>query len=528
MTTPDVPEALRAAIAGRYEVMRLLGRGGMATVYLARDLKHGRDVALKVLLPDLAALIGADRFLREIGIAARLTHPRILALHDSGEAAGFLYYVMPYAAGGSLRTRLQAERRVPLDAALAITDAIADALTYAHRTGVLHRDIKPENILFAEGHPLVTDFGIAKAVSTAGGDQLTRTGFPIGTPGYMSPEQAAGIAQVDARTDVYSLAAVAYEMITGEIPRGWPTEDEVRTGRLAAAPAAHRHTFDLLPSYVEGALVRGLAVRPDQRTATPTALMQELSQPGARRRYGDAEVRDLVRRASELEVTAPTVDSSMTIGGVERLAAEAGIDPARVREAAALVEAAQEPEPHPWWSRVIGGPTRLVVERVVTGEVPDAEFPVLVDEIRRTLGDVGLVSALGRTMTWTTARAAGGRNLQISVSVRAGRTRVLVLDRLGDLQGGLFGGVMGGLGGGGMGPIIAVAVEALKVPHVLFAAIPLWLLTVFAGTRSLYYHIVSGRKRKLDALADRLATLARDLAPASLPRDPGPVRGRLP
>ena len=500
----------------------------MATVYLARDLKHGREVALKVLLPDLAALIGADRFLREIGIAARLTHPRILALHDSGEAGGFLYYVMPFAGGGSLRTRLQAARRLPLEQAAAIADAIADALTYAHRLGIFHRDIKPENILFAEGHPLVTDFGIAKAVSTAGGAALTRTGFPIGTPGYMSPEQAAGIAEVDGRTDVYSLAAVAYEMVTGEIPRGWPTEDEVRTGRLTAAPLEHRRALDLLPSHVEGALVRGLAVRPDQRTATPAVLVRELTQPGARRRYDDAEVRELVRRASELEVTAPTIDSSLTIGGVERLAAEAGIDPARIREAAALAQAAQEPEPHPWWSRVIGGPTRLVIERVVTGEVPDAEFPMLVDEIRRTLGDVGLVSALGRTVTWTTARAAGGRNLQISVSVRAGRTRVLLLDRLGDLQGGLFGGMMGGLGGGGTGPIVAVAVEALKTPAVLIAAIPLWLATVFAGTRALYHYTVKGRQRKLEQLADRLAELARQLAPGALPPAASPERYRLP
>jgi len=388
--------------------------------------------------------------------------------------------------------------------------------------------VKPENILFAEGHPLVTDFGIAKAVSTAGGAQLTRTGFPIGTPGYMSPEQAAGIADVDARTDVYSLAAVAYEMLTGEIPRGWPTEDEVRTGRLATAPPSHRHTLDVLPSHVEGALVRGLAVRPDQRTATPGALLRELAHPGARRRYDEAEVRDLVRRASELEVSAPTVDSAMTIGGVERLAAEAGIDPARVREAAALAEAPAAVEPYPGWSRLIGAPTRLVIERVIVGEMPEAELPTLVDEIRRTLGDVGMVGALGRSVTWTSARAGAGRNLQISVTVRAGRTRVHIQESLSDLKGGLWGGMLGGLGGGGLGPIIAISVEALKVPTVLFAAIPLWILAVFAGTRSLYRSIVTSRRSTLEALADRLAALAHQFTPPALPDPRSPERYRLP
>jgi serine/threonine-protein kinase len=163
----------------------------MATVYLARDRKHNRDVAVKVLRPDLAASLGADRFLKEIEIAARLTHPHILALHDSGEAGGFLYYVMPYITGHSLRQRIEAQQRLSPGEALRIAAPVADALSYAHEMGVFHRDIKPENILFSQGHPIVADFGIAKAVSTAGVGNLTRTGFPLGTPGYMSPEQAA-------------------------------------------------------------------------------------------------------------------------------------------------------------------------------------------------------------------------------------------------------------------------------------------------------------------------------------------------
>src|SRR3989442_7457266 len=233
---------LRGALADRYAVDRELGHGGTATVYLAQDLKHGRSVAIKVLRPELAAALGAERFLREIQIAARLSHPHILPLHDSGEAGGFLYYVMPYVEGGSLRQQLEGPPRRALSQqqALAIAEPVADALTYAHRMGVLHRDIKPENILFQQGHPIVADFGIAKAVSTAGGANLTRTGFPVGTPGYRSPEQAAGLTELDERTDVYSLAVVIYEMLIGDVPGRGPTEDAVRAGRFLEASAAHR------------------------------------------------------------------------------------------------------------------------------------------------------------------------------------------------------------------------------------------------------------------------------------------------
>ncbi|MDH5550935.1 MAG: serine/threonine protein kinase, partial [Gemmatimonadota bacterium] len=193
----EITTALRAALADRYDLVRMVGQGGMATVYLAQDLKHERDVALKVLRPDLAASIGTQRFLKEIAIAARLSHPHIVALHDSGESQGFLYYVMPYVDGESLRALLRRSAPLPLGVVLGITRQVADALGYAHRMGVLHRDIKPENILLAQGHAFVVDFGIAKAVSTAGGPPTTRTGFALGTPGYMSPEQAAGVRHID-------------------------------------------------------------------------------------------------------------------------------------------------------------------------------------------------------------------------------------------------------------------------------------------------------------------------------------------
>ncbi len=419
---PDIPPELQTALAARYELRRVLGRGGMATVYLADDRKHRRQVALKVLRPDLAASLGAERFLQEIQIAARLTHPHILALHDSGEAAGFLFYVMPFIDGPSLRARLEVEHRLDLADALAIASPVAEALSYAHRMGVFHRDIKPENILFSQGHPIVADFGIAKAISTAGQTNLTRTGFPLGTPGYMSPEQAAGLTDLDERTDVYSLAVVVYEMLVGEVPGRWPTEEAVRSGRCLEAPAAHRSRLAQAGSVVEGALVRGMAIRHEQRTASPEALIAELTGATApRRRYSDDEVREIVKRASEIEAVEPDGgrrdDGGRGRGARGRGRASRPRRCARPRARCALpgpgAAVLREPvRANPW----IGGPTRLAFERVVEGEVPESEFPTLVEEIRRVLNHPGQVSQLGRSFSWSSVRgvrpdprARGGR-----------------------------------------------------------------------------------------------------------------------
>lgn len=211
-------DRLNAALAGRYLVERLVGEGGMATVYLARDLKHDRQVALKVLKPELGAVLGVERFLAEIKVTANLQHPNLLALFDSGEAEGSLFYVMPFVEGESLRARLEREKQLPIDEAVRIAIAVASALSYAHERGVIHRDLKPENILLQAGQPVIADFGIALAVSNAGGTRVTQTGLSLGTPQYMSPEQATGDRALDARSDIYSLAAVTYEMIAGEAP----------------------------------------------------------------------------------------------------------------------------------------------------------------------------------------------------------------------------------------------------------------------------------------------------------------------
>ncbi len=278
----DLLDVLREALADRYAVERELGRGGMATVFLAEDLKHHRAVAIKVLHSDVAAALGAERFLREIEIAARLQHPHILPLYDSGSAAGFLYYVMPYVEGESLRDRLTREKQLALEDTLRVATEVAGALAYAHSRGVVHRDIKPENILLSGGSAVVADFGIARAISVAGqGEHLTQTGTIIGTPAYMSPEQASGSNEIDGRSDQYSLGCVVYEMLVGEPPF---------TGSNAQAIMA-RHSMDMvsppsivrstIPDAVEGAILRALAKVPADRYATTALFAEALNTPSA-------------------------------------------------------------------------------------------------------------------------------------------------------------------------------------------------------------------------------------------------------
>nr|MDP9177508.1 serine/threonine protein kinase [Gemmatimonadota bacterium] len=251
MTTPLPIERLRGAVSQNYTIDRELGRGGMATVYLAQDVKHERMVALKVLHPELAASLGPDRFLREIKVAARLNHPHILGLHDSGEAEGFLYYVMPYVEGESLRERLDREHQLPIDEAVHHARSIASALDYAHRQQIVHRDMKPENVMLYEGEAMVMDFGIAKAVSLAGHDTLTQTGMMVGTPAYVSPEQAAGETNLDGRSDQYSLACMLYEMLSGERAFSGPTAQAVMAKRFTDTVKPLRSLRGNIPEPVE-------------------------------------------------------------------------------------------------------------------------------------------------------------------------------------------------------------------------------------------------------------------------------------
>jgi serine/threonine protein kinase/Flp pilus assembly protein TadD len=252
-------ESVKAALESRYSIERELGRGGMATVYLAQDFRHGRSVAVKVLHPELASALGSDRFLREIRLAARLNHPHILPLFDSGDAGGFLFYVMPYIEGESLRDRMNREGQLTLEDSLHIGRAVAGALDYAHRNQIVHRDIKPENIMLNEGEPMVMDFGIAKAVTAAGSDTLTQTGMVIGTPAYVSPEQAAGEVEIDGRSDQYSLGCVLFEMLTGKRPFTGPTVQAVLTKRFTEPVPALSQMLEGVPDEIDRALSKALS-----------------------------------------------------------------------------------------------------------------------------------------------------------------------------------------------------------------------------------------------------------------------------
>jgi serine/threonine-protein kinase len=279
----DLLNRLRSALSGRYSIEREIGQGGMATVYLAHDVRHDRNVALKVLRPELAAVVGAERFLAEIKTTANLQHPHILPLFDSGEADSFLYYVMPYVEGENLRGRIDREKQLGVDEAVVIARKVADALDYAHDHGVVHRDIKPANILLSErGEPLVADFGIALAVAHAGGGRITETGLSLGTPHYMSPEQATGDRDVDPRSDVYSLACVLYEMLAGQPPFHAPTAQAVLVRVLTADVAPITMLRRTVPAHVEGALVKGLEKLPADRFESAAAFAKALADPSFR------------------------------------------------------------------------------------------------------------------------------------------------------------------------------------------------------------------------------------------------------
>jgi serine/threonine-protein kinase len=277
----DALSRLQAALADHYRIERELGRGGMATVYLAHDIRHDRPVALKVLHPELAATLGPERFLGEIRLTARLQHPHILPLFDSGDAGGLLYYVMPYVEGESLRQRLDREGQLPVEDALQIGRNVLGALAYAHEHGVIHRDIKPENIMLERGEAVVADFGIARAVSEAGGDHLTQTGFAVGTPTYMSPEQASAARELDGRSDLYSLGCVLYETLAGEPPFSGPSAQAVIAKRFTGSAPKLTSVRDTVPDAVEKAVERSLARLPADRFATAAQFADALTIAGA-------------------------------------------------------------------------------------------------------------------------------------------------------------------------------------------------------------------------------------------------------
>jgi hypothetical protein len=506
---PDPFDRLKAALADRYTIERELGSGGMATVYLGRDLRHERDVAVKVLKPELAAAVGSERFLREIKITAQLNHPHILPLLDSGESDGFLYYVMPHVSGGSLRLRLKQERTLALHDVVRVTEQVASALDHAHRRGLVHRDIKPENILFSEGHAIVADFGIAKAVSAAGGELLTHSGFALGTPGYMSPEQASGQADVDERTDVCGLGCVVCEMLLGETPGVWPTPDEVRLGRFAETRPGHRERLDKLPGRVEQVLVKALAIRPSQRFATPVEFAEALaSASSGSPRLGDAESRAVIERAAELDAGLATGGEALSIGAVEQVAAQVGIPPERVRQAAGELQrrADQRVELRPPTKPGKSKNDVTVIDRWVAGDLPANAHVQLVEEIHATLGTVGHATQLGTSLTWSpAAEGASGRKTVVTATVEDGRTRIHIEEKYSLTDWRLFapglGAALGALAAFGVfGGLLGMADSLAVIAPVLIGSVGGGVATATGLLKAM----VNSRRPLLEQLADRL------------------------
>ena len=368
----DLQARLQGALADRYSLDRELGAGGMATVYLAHDLKHDRKVAIKVLRPELVHALGPERFLREIATTANLHHPHILPLYDSGRTAepsgALLYYVMPLVEGESLRDRLKREKQLPLDDALRIAREVADALSYAHGHGVIHRDIKPENILLESSHALVADFGIARAVSAAGADRLTDTGLALGTPAYMSPEQAAGDRDVDGRSDLYALGCVLYEMLAGQPPFSGPTVQSIAHQHLTATPPPITQLRPAVPGMVAAALERALAKNPADRFnpvgqfAEALSTLQSLPSPaiptGPPRRMMIAGLVALgILAAVLLGPRLGHSDSPLTIGQTVQVTRDPGleIDPALSPDGSLVAYAAGPPTRMQIFVRQVGG-----------------------------------------------------------------------------------------------------------------------------------------------------------------------------
>ena len=492
----------------------------MATVYLARDEKHNRKVAVKVLRPDLAASIGSERFLKEIEIAASLNHPHILMLIDSGEVGEYLYYVMPFISGESLRDRLTRSVRLEPATSVAVAREVGDALDYAHRQGVVHRDIKPENILFSEGHAVVADFGIAKAIMTAGTENLTRSGFPLGTPGYMSPEQAAGQTDLDARTDVYSLACVVYETLIGDTPGMWLPDEAVRMRRFTDAPKEHRRLLDLLPGSLEQVLVQAMALRPESRYTSPGEFVEELERSLSRSpSYDEPHAKEILARAAQLQASKPTEGAEYSLGGIQQAAAEVGIPPERVDEA---VEALDVVTGRLARGGILGINPRLELERFVDCEISDNDYSDLLEEVRVSLGEIGDINeTLGNALSWSSPRNSTARKAQVLVSPKGGRTRIRITDEEGvsraivmlpiSLVSLVLIGVSGAILAEGFGlPTGITVLGALGIPGTFFT-------TTFMAARRSHKRAMQKRWNLISGLMDRLVDHVRRKGRSSLP-----------
>ena len=413
-------ERLNAALADRYRVERELGAGGMATVYLAHDLKHDRNVALKVLHPDLAATIGVDRFLSEIKVTANLQHPNILGLFDSGNADGQAYYVMPYVDGESLRDRLTRETQLPVSDAIAIATGVAAALEYAHARGVIHRDIKPENILLQSGQPVVADFGIAIAVQQAGGQRLTQTGMSLGTPQYMSPEQAMGDRTLDARTDIYALGAITYEMLAGEPPFSGPNTQAIAARVLTEKPRPLAQLRETVPPQVEAAVHRALQKLPADRFANAAAFGSALAASSFVSTHAEVAggVREIGARASRFSWQRVTARSLAAV-------AILGVGYFMGHRTASSAEFATE-----WRGELLGGP-QVAMNGVVSRDGKMVAFQALTDQLTQ------LAVIKPQSGDWKVLTTSRSQGLLSSISWARDDSRIY-FDRFIDVPGGIY------------------------------------------------------------------------------------------
>jgi Tol biopolymer transport system component/tRNA A-37 threonylcarbamoyl transferase component Bud32 len=416
-------DRLRASLADHYRIERELGKGGMATVYLGEDLRHQRRVAVKVLRPDLSAIVGAERFLNEIRVTANLQHPHILPLYDSGEADRLLFYVMPYVEGESLHDRLSREKQLPIDDAVRIAKEVASALDYAHRQGVIHRDIKPENVLLQDGAALVTDFGIALAVSQAGGPRLTETGLSLGTPYYMSPEQATGDRQIDARSDIYALGAVLYEMLSGDPPHTGSTAQAVIAAVVTEEPRDIASRRPRLAPHIAEAVHRALEKLPADRFESAAEFARALEGPTLTTgRYASAPA---ARRGSR----RPWMPTALLAAGlvVGFAAARALFPPHAIRETRTRLTFtgdanAPSVSNDGHWLAYIRGACRR------SGAACDGDL--VVQELPRGLPSVVVAGASGlQNPVWS----PDGSNLLVWMRPAGGRSGLYVVQRSGGL-----------------------------------------------------------------------------------------------
>ena len=547
MTTPTAEfQTLAAALKGQYRLEREVGRGGMGVVYLARDERLDRHVAVKTLPTHLSGDAAVrERFLREARTAAALSHPNIVPVHRADEIAGTVFFVMGYVDGESLASRIQRDGPIaPRDLAPVLHDVL-DALGYAHTRGVIHRDIKAENILLeAETRrAMVTDFGIARVAEAA---PMTATGTVLGTVTYMSPEQVSG-DEMDGRSDLYSLGVLAFYALAGRFPFESATPSAVLVAHVTKAPPGLRDVAPFVPTALCDIVDRLLQKDPGQRYAYAEevreallAAQQEIASARRPEFLSSTEAQAVWERAAYLQemtghAVAPpelpargrgqnapaTATSGYELGDVRDAAKAVGIGDKYVDRALAERRVAPLPSEA---SRAtsdrknpfLGDSTTITFEAVVDGEMPERDFDLLVDIIRRALGDVGTVSAVGRSLSWS-APAASGRRTHISVLVRDGTTSIYVSERLKELAGGLFGGIMGGAGGGMIGPSIALGVEVIGSPLAAVGVFLVSLGTTYTIARKIFTYIAGKRRNILRELTERLAEQARKSIAKSLP-----------